>query len=80
MKNTIKLPEFDFDFENYWFYRNGGYRVDKRTREGKEVVQDALNMDMDRHIKVGYEFDLHPALVCTSPKTRRKLFTFEYLN
>jgi len=80
MKTKVELPDLDYDFENYWFYRNGGYKVDKRTREGKSLIRDVKKMDSDRFKRIGYEHDLHPALVCTSIKTRRSLFTFKYLN
>lgn len=76
----MKIPYFDFNFIIYWFYRNGGYKIDKRTWEGKQDIKTVKEMNRQRMINVGNEYNISPELVCTSIKTRRNLFTFEFLN
>lgn len=80
MKIRVEIPKFDYHFENYWFYRRGGYKIDKRTWEGKQDIKTAKEMDKNKAAIISEEYDLHPALVYTSIKTRRDLFTFEFLN
>ncbi len=74
------FQEMDLKFYMYWNARNGGSTFDKRTREGKWLIADVLDMNLKRFIEVGIAFNTNPALVCTSIKKRRKLFDFKYNN
>lgn len=80
MEIKITLPNFDYEFENYWFYRRGGFTIDKRTTTAKMLIEDVKKMNFKKSKQTGYEYNLHPALVYTSLKTRENLFTFENLN
>jgi hypothetical protein len=76
----IELPNFDYEFENYWYYRRGGYKIDKRTREGKSIVDFVTSINPSRCIEIGNMYNIHPAMIYTSIRVRNELFTFPFIN
>ena len=56
MRNLIN------DVTVYWMSKFGGFAFDRRTIEGKEVIDTSKRLDLD-HLKLtGYQFEIHYAL------------------